>query len=148
MTFFIENFLVNVLNSISKKMAFLRNKGRKMKMKEKIKTIIGECISGIYSMFEEALNQKSFVFAVNKTKNLTDNLGARILETLCERADFIFETQRDKHQVTIKDRSKTRRLITELGEITLNRVCYFDKRRGKRFFAVDDMLGKIGRAHV
>lgn len=148
MTFFIENFLLNVLNSISKKMAFLRNKGRKMKMKEKIKTIIGECISGIYSMFEEALNQKSFVFAVKKTKNLTDNLGARILETLCERADFIFETQRDKHQVTIKDRSKTRRLITELGEITLHRVCYFDKRRGKRFFAVDDMLGIEKRSRV
>ena len=115
---------------------------------EKIKDIVNECVSSIISMINTAITQGSFALAVQETKVLTNNFGVKILETLCEKVDSIFSESRDKHQVTIKDKSKSRRLITELGEVTLKRVCYFDKKRQKRFFAVDEMLGLEKRYRI
>lgn len=99
-------------------------------------------------MFSKVIEKGSFTLAVQETKILTNNLGVNILEELCAKVDQIFNETRDKHQVTIKDKSKTRHLITELGEVTLKRVCYLDKKSGKRFFAVDDMLGLEKRSRV
>ncbi len=119
-----------------------------MNTQEKLKDLVEQCVSSIISMFSEAISKGSFTLAVQETKSLTDNLGVNILETLCRKADKIYNDTRDKHQVTIKDKSKTRHLITELGEVTLERICYFDKRSGKRFFAVDEMLGLEKRSRV
>ncbi|MGN0764873.1 MAG: ISLre2 family transposase [Christensenellales bacterium] len=117
-------------------------------MREILEKLVNECVKGIIAAMSDSVAKGSFTQAVSATKKLTDNLGVQVLELLCRQADETYERSRNRKQITIKDKSKTRRLLTELGEVKITRICYFDKKRNCRFFAVDEMLGLERRSRI
>lgn len=82
----------------------------------------------------------TFADVVSKTQNGVNALGVTILEEYYQLVDGMYSNERDKHRVIVKNKSKTRTLITAMGNITLKRQLYLDKVEQKYFFAVDEIL--------
>ena len=78
---------------------------------------------------------------VKNTKEKMHNLGCSIIENVCEQIDNLYDVGRNRHDVVQRHKCKTRRLISEMGEITLSRRFYQDKRNSENFYVVDRLLG-------
>lgn len=84
---------------------------------------------------------EKFTFAdiVSLTKDSLDALGRGLIETVCKAVDDIYEQQRPKG-VHIRNKSKSRTLLTTFGPVVLTRRLYRDVASDVRFFAVDNIL--------
>ena len=112
-----------------------------MNTQEKLRELIEETTSQVMSMMMTTIGKGTFSDIVEKTQKIVKNLGVQILQTAFAEADKIFNAERDRHKVIIKNNGKTRRLLTVLGEVTLHRRLYYDKTASRYFFAVDELLG-------
>lgn len=108
--------------------------------KEIIRTLINCAVEEIISLFAKNIKQLTFSDIVTTTQSAVNKLGTRIIEQIVNASDNVFNQQRDKHKIILRH-TKTRRMISDMGELSLTRRLYYDKVLGRYFFAVDEMLG-------
>ncbi len=84
---------------------------------------------------------KNFTFSevVKTLKTDLDNLGVKLIETVCRAVDDVYEQDRPKG-ITIKNKAKQRTMMTTFGMVTLNRRLYRDVNTEKCFFAIDELM--------
>ena len=111
-----------------------------MNFQTEAETLIRESVEKITGTLASGIGRSSFSEIVEETQATVNALGVRLIELLYKEVDRVFDEQRNKKEVIIKNCSKTRRLLTSLGEVTLRRKLYFDKQAAKYFFAVDELL--------
>lgn len=110
-------------------------------MKE-VKDALMQLCSGAMEQLIATVMQHSGTFAdvVAKTQNGVNALGVKILEQYYQLVDARYDIARDRSRVIVKNKTKTRTLITAMGNITLKRQLYLDKVDNRYFFAVDEIL--------
>lgn len=107
--------------------------------KEEVRKIISDAVDEMFAAFADDFKGMTFTDLVRHTKDATDRLGSRLVSKIVELTDELYNERRDKHAIVIRN-YKSRRLISELGELTINRRLYYDKAAGKYFFAADELL--------
>lgn len=108
----------------------------------KLRTMIETCVVKLSMQILETINSRgTFSAAVENTQKTVNGLGIDVLQLLCSEVDDGYDKQRDRHKIIIKNKCKTRTLLTSMGEITLARRLYLNKTDESYFFAVDDLLG-------
>lgn len=111
-----------------------------MNLKENLEALIKGTVEKLLGNIFSCINNCSFSQIIEKTQDETNKLGLNIVELACSTVEKTFNEQRDKHKVVIKNRGKSRSILTTLGELSLKRTLYFDKEQSKCFFAVDEIL--------
>ncbi len=107
-----------------------------MDYEKAIKKLVEETVSKAVSTM---LKKFTFSEVVKTLKTDLDNLGIKLIETVCQAVDDVYEQDRPK-SITIKNKSKQRTMMTTFGVVTLKRRLYRDSVAGKCFFAVDELL--------
>lgn len=108
--------------------------------KEKLKEIIANVVYELQNSIIDDITQKSFSEIVCRTQEIVNRLGTQLIENIVQMADEHFNSQRDKHCIILRH-TKTRKMVSAMGDINLTRRLYFNKAQNKYFFAVDEMLG-------
>ena len=85
------------------------------------------------------VQQFTFSDIVRNTKENLDELGIKLIETVCRAVDDTYEKERPKG-IVIKNRTKQRTIMTTFGLVTLNRRLYRNNATEERFFALDRLL--------
>lgn len=106
--------------------------------KEELRIMIDDAVDELLAIISVDLKGAALTDIVKITKTAVDKLGASLVAKVVELADELYNKRRDKHAVVVRN-YKTRKLMSELGELTLNRRLYYDKSQGKYFFAVDEL---------
>ncbi len=107
-----------------------------MNLKEHLEVLIKGTVEKVLGNIFNCLNNRSFSEIIEKTQDETNKLGLNIVELACSTVEKTFNEQRDKHKVVIKNKGKSRSILTALGELSLKRTLYFDKEQSKCFFAL------------
>lgn len=110
-----------------------------MKAEEKIRSLIEDCVTNILATIQRRVGQQSFSEIVEMTTNTVHQLGTALLEEIITVFDEQYNLERDRHKIIMRNH-KSRRMLTQMGEITLKRRLYFDKEKQRYFFPVDEML--------
>lgn len=110
------------------------------KTKETIASILTKGMEKVLSGVAFGKNQ-TFSGIVKNTQEAMNMVGIRILEILISEIDRSFDKNRDFHRILVRNKSKSRRILTTMGEVTLHRQLYYDKIEKRYFFAVDESLG-------
>ena len=118
------------------------NTGRlKMVLQENLEVIIKNSVNAILSDTLAHLRKRStFADIVASTKKNVQELGRQVLSQVIEEVERQFDAERDRHKIVVRNKNKSRRLITEFGDIDIRHTLYFDKEAKRYFFAVDDLL--------
>ena len=111
-----------------------------MNFQTDIEELIRSSVSRIVGELAGGVGQRSLSEIVEETQETVNELGVRLIERLYQEVDRLFDERRNKHKIVIKNCSKTRRLLTSMGEVKLHRKLYFDKQTARYFFAVDEIL--------
>ncbi len=111
-----------------------------MELKEQLEFLVKNTVEKLLSDIFSGLNNSSFSQIIEKTQEETNKLGLNTVELACSIIEKSFNEQRNKHEVVIKNKGKSRSILTTLGELRLTRTLYFDKNKSKSFFAVDELL--------
>lgn len=119
-----------------------------MTTQEKIRSMIEGTTAQVLSMLTNTIGKTTFSDAVEETQRIVNDLGGQILQIVFNEADEIFNAERDRSKVIIKHNGKTRRLLTTLGEVALQRRLYYDKTAARYFFAADELLKIEKRARI
>lgn len=107
--------------------------------KEIIQSLIDGAVKEIMSLIVEDLKKLKFTDIVHITQNAVNKLGVNLVEQIVKIFDTNYNSQRDKHSVILRH-TKTRKMVSEMGELNLTRRLYFNKDTKKYFFAVDELL--------
>ena len=107
--------------------------------KEIIHSLIECAVEEIISLIAKDLKELSFSDIVRTTQKTVNNLGVSLIEQIVKIIDQNYNNQRDKHSIILRH-TKTRKMVSGMGELNLTRRLYFDKASGKYFFAVDELL--------
>lgn len=107
--------------------------------KDEVREIINRAVEELFAAVADDFGHTDFAELVKRTKEAVDKLGSELVGKIVELTDELYNKRRDKHAIVIRN-YKRRNLISELGELTLNRRLYYDKKAGKYFFAADEML--------
>ena len=116
------------------------NRGKLMELKFQIENLVKEVVENVLCSIFTNLKNYDFSQIISKTQEQTNKLGVNLVKLACKEIERGFDEQRDKHRVVVKNKGKTRSILSELGEIKLQRTLYFDKNLSKCFFAVDELL--------
>ena len=106
---------------------------------EILQSIIDCAVNDIISLIAKDLKNLKFTDIVQTTHNAVNKLGVKLVEQIVAIIDSKYYNQRDKHSVILRHR-KTRKMVSEMGELNLTRRLYFNKNTAKYFFAVDEIL--------
>lgn len=115
--------------------------------KEELRIMIDDAVDELLAIISVDLKRSTLSGIIKTTKATVDKLGASLVARIVELTDELYNKRRDKHAVVVRN-YKTRKLISELGEVTLNRRLYYDKSQGKYFFAVDELLEIEKRSRI
>lgn len=107
--------------------------------KEIIHSIIECAVDEVLALVAKDIRQLKFADVVRTTHNAVNDLGVKLIENIVRIIDEKYNAQRDKHNVILRH-TKTRKMVSELGELNLTRKLYFDKATARYFFAVDEIL--------
>lgn len=109
---------------------------------QNIKELLKErCVDIVEQLIVNVMNNKgTFSDAVASTRKGVEALGVEILEQYYSAVDMKYNESRDRRRILVKNKTKTRTLITAMGNITLKRQLYLDKVDKRYFFAVDELL--------
>ncbi len=107
--------------------------------KEIIRMLIDCAVKDIISLIAKDLKEMSFSDIVHTTQETVNNLGVNLIEQIVKIIDENYNNQRDKHAVILRH-TKTRKMVSGMGELNLTRRLYFNKSTRKYFFAVDELL--------
>lgn len=107
--------------------------------KEKFQTIISEAANKLFAKIAGELTSTSFKDIVRSTQVTVNELGARLIELIVGIVDDRYNEQRNKHDITLRH-TKTRKMVSGMGELNLKRRLYYDKVACRYFFAVDELL--------
>ena len=105
-----------------------------------IEGLIRSSVSRLVDELADGVGRHSLSDIVESTQETVNELGVQLIERLYQEVDRLFDERRDKHKIVIKNCSKTRRLLTSMGEVKLRRKLYFEKQTARYFFAVDEIL--------
>lgn len=112
-----------------------------MELSAEIEGIIRDAASTVFAAALGGIEQRAtFSDIVKNTKETINELGCRLLEQVFKEVEKAYEKMRDKHRVIVRNKNKTRNLLTEMGSITVHHTLYFDKSEDRYFFAIDEML--------
>lgn len=112
-----------------------------MAFSENVEEILRGAISSIVANAARGLEKRAtFSDIVAGTKQTLDMLGCRLLEQVFDEIEAGYNSTRDKHRVIVRNKNKSRNILTSLGEITLKHTLYYDKDAARYFFAVDELL--------
>lgn len=106
---------------------------------ETIHSLVKSAIDEIISLIAKDIRELKFIDIVRTTHKTVNNLGVKIIEQIVKILDERYDNQRDKHSVILRH-TKTRKMVSEMGELNLTRKLYFDKTAARYFFAVDEIL--------
>ena len=106
-------------------------------LNEIIKSAIGEILTAADFTAERKLTFSDIVFEVKQTLN---KMGCGLLSLIYSAFEHDFDKTRDKHRIVVRNRNKTRNLLTEFGNVRLQHTLYYDKIEQKYFFATDEIL--------
>lgn len=118
-----------------------------MNTEVKIKELIESSVAEILVATQKGLGKQSFSEIVEMTKRIVHHLGVSIIEELVAEVDEQYNNSRDRHSIQMRN-NKSRRMLTQLGEVTLRRRLYYDKEREHYFFAVDELLSIERRSRI
>ncbi|MBD5585477.1 MAG: ISLre2 family transposase [Clostridia bacterium] len=107
--------------------------------KEKFRAIINEAVNNLFAKIAGELMSTSFTDIVRFTQLSVNELGARLIELIVGIVDDRYNEQRNKHNITLRH-TKTRKMVSSMGELNLKRRLYYDKAACRYFFAVDELL--------
>lgn len=107
--------------------------------KEELRTIIDDAVKELLATVSNDFKRTNLTDLVKTTKLAVDRLGSRLVSKIVELTDELYNARRDRHSIVIRN-YKSRKLMSELGELTLNRRLYYDKSLARYFFAVDELL--------
>lgn len=107
--------------------------------KEIIQSLIDCAVNDIISLIAKDLKELNFSDIVRTTQKTVNNLGVSLIEQIVKIIDQNYNNQRDKHSIILRH-TKTRKMVSGMGELNLTRRLYFNKVSGKYFFAVDELL--------
>lgn len=107
--------------------------------KEIIHSLIDCAVEEIISLIAKDLKELSFSEIVRTTQKTVNNLGVSLIEQIVKIIDENYNNQRDKHSIILRH-TKTRKMVSGMGELNLTRRLYFNKVSGRYFFAVDELL--------
>lgn len=105
----------------------------------KIREVIEKSVSEIIQNILKGLGKQSFSQIVEKTTEIVHQLGTALIEELITEMDELYNKERNRKVIQMRNH-KSRKMITQIGEINLQRRLYFDKQRKQYFFAVDELL--------
>jgi hypothetical protein len=113
----------------------------KMTFEETITTLITAAVKDVLLSAEEQTGGNgNFTSLVFSTQQTVANLGCRLIERICSEVDARYNKSRNSHKVYKVHSSKKRTMVTEMGDLVLNRALYKEKESGRYFFAVDELL--------
>ncbi len=107
--------------------------------KEIIQSLIDNAVKDIISLIAKDLKELKFTDIVSTTQKTVNKLGVSLIEQIVSIIDENYNNQRDKRAVLLRH-TKTRKMVSEMGELNLTRRLYFNKAISKYFFAVDELL--------
>ncbi|MCI8476049.1 MAG: ISLre2 family transposase [Clostridia bacterium] len=107
--------------------------------KEIIQSLIDCAVNDIISLIVKDLKELNFSDIVRTTQKTVNNLGVNLIGQIVKIIDDSYNKKRDKHAVILRH-TKTRKMVSAMGELNLTRRLYFNKTLGKYFFAVDELL--------
>lgn len=107
--------------------------------KEVVQSLIDCAVKEIISLIAKDLKELNFSDIIRTTQKTVNNLGVSLVEQIVKIIDESYNKQRDKHAVILRH-TKTRKMVSGMGELNLKRRLYFNKATGKYFFAVDELL--------
>lgn len=107
--------------------------------KEIIHSLIDCAVNDIISLVAKDLKELSFSEIVRTTQKTVNNLGVNLIEQIVKIIDQSYNSQRNRHAVILRH-TKTRKMVSEMGELNLQRNLYYDKDTARYFFAVDEIL--------
>lgn len=107
--------------------------------KERVRALIDEAVSRLYAKISDNLSDMNFTDIVRTTQKTMNDLGARLVEQIVNIVDEQYNEQRNKHEIILRH-TKTRKMVSSMGEINLKRRLYYDKSAARYFFAVDELL--------
>ena len=107
--------------------------------KETLHSIIECAVAEVLVLVAKDIRRLKFADIVRKTHNVVNDLGVKLIENIVRIIDEKYNAQRDKHNVILRH-TKTRKMVSEMGELNLTRKLYFDKAAARYFFAVDEIL--------
>lgn len=107
--------------------------------KEKLQLLISEAVKKLMIMVSDNLQNINFSGIVKKTQDTVNKLGVQIIEQIVKVADDVYNVKRDKHEIILRH-TKTRKMISAMGDINLKRRLYYNKAQSRYFFAVDELL--------
>ncbi len=105
----------------------------------KIRELIEKSVSEIIQNIQKGLGMQSFSQIIEKTTEIVHQLGTSLIEELIAEMDELYNEERDRKLIQMRNR-KTRKMLTQIGEINMQRRLYLDKQTGHYFFAVDELL--------
>lgn len=118
-----------------------------MKAEEKIRDLIEASVANIITAVQKGLGKQSFAEIVGLTTDVVHNLGTKLIEEIVSTLDEQYNAERDRHAVIMRN-NKSRRMLTQIGEVTLRRRLYYDKQKQRYFFAVDELLDIERRSRI
>ena len=114
---------------------------RMTEFSDELRVVIEETVANIASLITTDILNKSVDIGdvVGTTQENVNRLGLTIIQTICKKMDDTYAQNRPKG-IHIRNKSKTRTILTSMGELRLTRRLYGDVKTGKRYFAVDELL--------
>lgn len=104
-----------------------------------IHSLIDCAVEEIITLISKDLKKLSFSDIVHTTQKTVNNLGVSLIEQIVKIIDVSYNEKRDKHAVILRH-TKTRKMVSGMGELNLKRNLYYDKSEARYFFAVDELL--------
>lgn len=106
---------------------------------QKIREVIEHSVAEIVHAVQKGLGEQSFCQIVEMTTEIVHKLGTSLIEELVVEMDEHYNAERDRKFIQMRNH-KSRKMLTQIGEITLRRRLYYDKLKKHYFFAVDELL--------
>jgi len=104
-----------------------------LKIRELIEKSVSEIIRNI---IQKGLGVQSFSKIIEKTTEVVHQLGTTLIEELISEMDELYNAERDRKLIQMRNR-KTRKMLTQIGEINLQRRLYLDKQTGYTLIPYD-----------
>lgn len=110
-------------------------------LQEQLDKIVKATVKAILAdTMQHVSKRDSFTDIVISTKKNINELGRQVLSRVIEEVERQFDAARNRHKIIVRNKNKTRHLITEFGDIEVKHTLYFDKDAGRYFFAIDELL--------
>ena len=118
-----------------------------MSAEDEVRGLIERSVAEIVSSITLNLGTQQFSEIVAHTQDVVNRLGTSLIETVMREIDDRYAAERDRKRYAVRH-DKSRRLLSQMGEITLQRRLYFDKTDKKYFFALDELLKIEKRSRI